>query len=476
MDTSLNLTGKREVFWDDYLIDQDKTTATHRVHQPKEAGYVMEYNLPWEGNSCDYHNFLVEPDGLIRMYYLGWGIDFTEGKEVEVSKIHVCYAESRDGLNWIKPKLGICEFDGEDTNIILDGRESSLIEGYDNFFVIRDENPNCRPGEKYKGIAQGKGGLWCYTSDDAIHFTKGWVITDKGAFDSLNSLCWDSERKIYHCWFRGHHKGDINGVEGLVREIRHIYSTDFKSWSEVKPIDFNDKEDYELYTNCISVYERTPQLFIGFPTRYVERYEWTANYDRLCGAAARKLRMRMGARIGLATTDCIFMCSRDGQKWHRYNEAFMRPGPENPENWVYGDCYPTVGILETPTPHGSETELSMYSMIGHFTDNIAKLMRYTIRKDGFVSLNAPYSGAVVTTKPFTFEGRELKLNFSTSARGHLYVTLTAEDGTTAESCEIFGDSCDRIIDFDKDLSLFAGKSTVMQIRMRDADLYSVKFD
>ncbi len=476
MNTPLNLTGKREVFWDDYLIDPAKTTATHRVHQPKEAGVVINHDLPWEGNACDYHNILVEPDGLIRMYYLGWGIDFTEGKDVEVSKIHVCYAESRDGLNWVKPKLGICEIDGEDTNIILDGRESELPEGYDNFFVLRDENPDCRSGEKYKGIAQGKRCLWCYTSDDGIHFTKGWVITDKGNFDSLNSVSWDPERKIYHCWFRAAHKGGENIVEGVIRDIRYINSTDFKNWSEPVLLDFGDREDYALYTNCISTYERAPQIFVGFPTRYVERPEWTANYERLCGAAARRSRMRMAPRIGLATTDCVFMCSRDGQKWYRHDEAFMRPGPENPENWVYGDCYPTIGILETPAPLGIDNELSMFSKIKGFCKTHVQLMRYTIRKDGFVSLNAPYSGAVVTTKPFTFEGRELKLNFSTSARGHLYVTLTAEDGTTAESCEIFGDSCDRIIDFDKDLSVFAGKSTVMQIRMRDADLYSVKFD
>ncbi len=471
MTTPLQLTGKREVFWDEYLLDSARTTAVHRLHQPKEAGTVMDFDLPWEGNGSDFHNLLIEPDGLIRMYYLGWNTAFADGK-VGISTIHVCYAESRDGLHWVKPNLGICEIDGQDTNILLDGR----LEAYDNFRVIRDDNPACSPEEKYKGVAYRKGELWCYVSPDAIHFTPGWLMTNKGKFDTLNNAFWDPEREIYHCYLRDFHGDYGDDLNSGIRDIRYMCSQDFKNWTDPVLLDFLGKEDYPLYTNCVSIYDRAPQLMVGFPSRYVERKEWNANYDRLCGAELRKLRMNMHPRIGLAVTDCIFMCSRDGKSWYRYDEAFLRPGPENPENWIYGDCYPTLGMLETPAPYGRETELSLYAMLQHFCGSPAKLMRYTLRKDGFVSLNAPYAGAVVTTKPFTFDGKGIALNFSTSARGYLYVTLTAADGTVAKSCEIFGDSCDRVIDFDIDLSAFAGKETVMEIRMRDADLYAVKFD
>ncbi len=471
----LQLAGKREVFWDKYLIDTDKTTAVHKLHHLKEVGPVMEFNKSWEGNSSNYHCLLKEPDGLLRMYYLGWNVDLYGAEKPMISKIHVCYAESRDGVHWVKPNLGLVDWEGStDNNILLDGR----IWEYGGFQVIRDENPACLPEEKYKAIGWQEGEaenknnweLWCFPSPDGIHFTRGWKMTDKGKFDTLNVAIWDADRQIYHCYIR-----DFHG-EDWIRDIRYMSSTDFHNWTDPVMLDFQGGEDYPLYTNCVSVYERAPQLFVGFPSRYVERKAWTANYDRLCGAEDRKRRMDLSPRIGLTVTDCVFMCSRNGQSWYRYDEAFMRPGPETPLDWVYGNCYPTLGIVETPAPYGRESELTMYAMQSHFCGNPAKLMRYTIRKDGFVSLNAPYAGAVITTKPFTFDGKGIALNFSTSARGYLYVTLTAADGTVAKSCEIFGDSCDRVIDFDVDLSLFAGKETVMEIQLRDADVYAVKFD
>ena len=71
------------------------------------------------------------------------------------------YAESLDGIHWVKPSLGLIEFDGSrDNNIIwpipgADGR---------SFSVFKDENPMHRP-RLYKAItnlnevtASGSGG------------------------------------------------------------------------------------------------------------------------------------------------------------------------------------------------------------------------------------------------------------------------------------------------------------------------------
>ena len=38
--------------------------------------------------------------------------------------------------------------------------------------------------------------------------------------------------------------------------------------------------------------------------------------------------------------DILNVFSRDGARFFREDDAFMRPGPENPGNWVYGDAYP----------------------------------------------------------------------------------------------------------------------------------------
>ena len=104
-----------------------------------------------------------------------------------------------------------------------------------------------------------------------------------------------------------------------------------------------------MYTNNVQPYFRAPQLYVAFPARYTERKEWTANYDALCGAEHRKWRMQFHPRYGLAVTDGLFMTSRDGKSFRRWNEAFLRPGPESPKRWVYGDGYAAYGLIATPT-------------------------------------------------------------------------------------------------------------------------------
>ena len=461
---------RREVFWDDFLIDTSKTTASKELHECIRRDAVMIHDEPWEGDGCDYHNFFLDENGIYRMYYLGWNF--------RRPGVCVCYAESFDGINWTKPSLGICEYNGSrDNNIILD--QNTAV--FDNFMVMRDPNQKEGSKELYKGICwlklnctPRKNELWCYTSSDAIHFEKAWKMTDAGAFDSLNTVLWDKYTAKYYAYIRGiHEKENCKPV----RDIRVTTSEDFHTWTEPQLLDFMGGDDYPLYTNAVQKYYRADHVFVGFPSRYVERPEWTSNYERLCGKEKRLDRMNTEPRFGLAVTDCVFMCSRDGMKWNRTDEAFMRPGPEETFNWVYGDCYPTLGMIETPGSYpGTDNELSIFSFVNHWSNTPTKLLRHTIRLDGFISLNAGYKEQIVVTKPFVFEGNSLHINFSTSAIGFLYFTLKTEDGESIKSCEIFGDSTDRIVDFEEDqVSAFNKKRIVMEIRMKDADIYSFYF-
>ena len=79
-------------------------------------------------------------------------------------------------------------------------------------------------------------------------------------------------------------------------------------------------------------------------------------------------------------------------------------------------------------------------------------------------------------KPFRFEGRELSVNFATSAAGYIKIALHG-GGRTIHSAELFGDSLDRRVPFeDGDLASFAGIPVTMEITMSDADIYSFKFE
>ncbi len=485
----INIGKSRECFFDDYLINTDKSTAQTMLHKPIRREEVLRHDAPGEGSRCCYHNFFY--DDLIkkyRMYYLGMSID-ADGKFIP--GIRVCYAESTDGVHWYRPKLGIFEFNGsKENNIITDICESPRL---DNFFVFRDDNPECPKSERYKAILRKvlKGDpkevlcdfcLRCLVSHDGIHFKDGFSVHEHGAYDSLNTAFWDKNAELYRCFFRWNHKKGDKSVDRPmghdVRDIRYTESKDGKEWSNPVIIDCGETEDTPLYTNNIMIYERAPQIMIGFPTRYIERHEWTACYDELPNLHGRKERYNEEKRYALALTDCLFMTSRDGINFKKYDEAIMTPGPERIRNWRYGDCYPAYGMFLSQSSEGADPELSFFmpelNTKGEHLPN--SLYRYTFRCDGFVSRHAGAKEEILVTKAFIFDGSEMYANMSTSARGYIYFTIRAEDGTELKSCEMFGDSIDKKICFgEATLGEVSGKEVILEMRMLEADIYSIRF-
>ncbi len=485
----LTVTAGLVPFWDDSLIDRGRTDAVLSVNRPTKADVVMTFDRPWDGNADNFFS-IVRDDGFYRMYYEAWSFfdpTYTEG-------ISVCYAESRDGLRWERPSLGLCAFRGStDNNIIMRGIQ-------DNIVVMKDENPACPPQHRYKAIMseydasgfrgydpakQSHRSLVCRVSSDGIRFTDYCVISQGYGYDSQNTVHWDPHRKKYYCYFRDVHKkiGALDPAlnEEDVRGIMVTESEDFLHWSEPVRLRFNRDEDYPLYTNCVTAYPYDTRYYVGFPTRYVERKEWTKNYDRLCGADRRRHRMEKDARFGLTVTDCIFMSSRDHVNWYRFDEACLTPGPEYAGNWVYGDCYPAVGgLLETPGRFaGDPPELSMYAKSHHRMPEKGELRRYVWRRDGFASVKATYEPQTLRTKPFVLDAETLKLNFRTSARGGMVLRILDGDGSPIpgyETCELFGDAEERIVDFDAPLSALRGRAVCFDFTMRDAEIFAMRFE
>jgi hypothetical protein len=465
---AIQISDRRELFVDDFLLDR-REGAELRLHQPIPRDVVMVCDAPWEGSGCGYET--VFRDGpVIRMYYIAADLTSPDGTKMASRPLFACYAESRDGLHWVKPEMGLFEYAGSKKNNIV-----WSAPGLDNFTPIKDPNPDCRPDEKYKAVSSGSGGLWAYKSSDGLHWSRlaeKPVIT-KGAFDTQNNAFWDELRRHYWCYIRDFHNG--------IRDIRVATSTDFRTWTEPEPLRFPGSPDEALYTNQVRPYYRAPHLFVGFPTRYVER-PWMASMKALPDLEHRQRRMKFHPRYGTAVTDLLFMTSRDGRTFHRWDEAFLRPGPERRNNWVYGDCYPSLGLLETPAADPTAPpELSLYVGEDHWKGPI-RLRRYTLRIDGFVSLHAAARGEFVT-RPLVFRGKELSLNFATSAAGHLRVEIQDASGqplpgfALADSDELFGDTLDRAVTWkDKsDVSALAGRPIRIRIAMRDADVYSLRF-
>jgi hypothetical protein len=432
---AVDIGSRLELFVDDALIEQMKGLAL-MLHPPTPREVANRFNSPWEGIDTAYVTVLKD-GSRYRMYYRG-----NPAGQPEVT----CYAESADGITWTKPKLGLFAFQGsKKNNIVWSG------PGTHNFTPFKDANPAADEATRYKAV--GGGPLLAFASADGIHWMllRDKPIITKGAFDSQNLAFWDSERRLYVAYFRGFRDGK--------RDILTCTSRDFLTWTEPVFLDYGTAPREHFYTNAITPYPRAPHLYLGFPKRFVPE---------------RKI---VTEQPEAGVSDGVFMTSRDGLHWdRRFREAFIRPGLDR-LNWMHRSNMTAWGLLQT-----SPEEISLYYS-EHYNTPHNQLRRATVRTDGFVSVHAPAVGGEFTTKPLTFTGKELILNYSTSAAGSVEVEVQGADGqplpgfTLADCPQIYGDQIEQAVAWkgSADVSRLAGRPVRLRFVLKDADLYAVRF-
>ncbi|MCX7887643.1 MAG: hypothetical protein N3B01_10390, partial [Verrucomicrobiae bacterium] len=296
------------------------------------------------------------------------------------------------------------------------------------------------PEQQTVRAKRGPGGLKAYVSADGIHWKKlrhEPVIPESWGkyFDSQNYAFWSETEQCYVCYVRR----IVRGLGGIARTT----SKDFLTWTPFVEMQVNLPGEH-LYTSCTQPYFRAPHLYVAFPTRFMDKR----------GAA----------------TDILFMTSRGGDRYDReFTQSFIRPGLGK-DGWANRANYVALGIHQT-----AETELSLFLTGGR---------RYTLRLDGFASVYGPLDGGELLTKPLVFAGRQLEINYSTSAAGQIRVEIQNETGqpipgfALEECAPIWGDHIARIVKWKggDNLSALAGKPVRLRFELCDADLFSIKFN
>ncbi|MBR6792729.1 MAG: hypothetical protein IKM48_00030 [Clostridia bacterium] len=479
----IHLKRDRMLCWDSYFIDQS-TDISIEMNKPTPRELAIRCNEEWDGNCNGYGGIEQQEDGFYFRYRA------LEASLTKTEQAGFCLMKSADGKHFEPVTIDRVPFHGSTHNNLFHNEKRRL----DNFSVFIDNNPACLPHEKFKALSQYvplnddgeldhvKAELWLYTSPDGITFQFSRKLEVEGQFDSYNVLIWDENIRKYHLYLRGYSRhpqeGKPKGVR--VREIWHYLSEDLHTFEKCGPLDFGENAPlHQLYTNQIIQYPRARSMFLGFPTRYKDRLKDEDSLHALPAAEYRARVIDKMGRAGHAFTDCVIMTSRDGQRFDRREEAFLTPGIEAACNWWYGDCYPAYGLIETTSDiEGAPNEYSFY-MGENYRVKKVQFRRYTIRLDGFFCWRGSYRGAEVLSKPFTFEGEELEVNFASSALGGLDILLCDTEGTPLEgyaALDLFGDSVERKVHFEKDLALLNGKPLRMKIRLRDCALYSFKFN
>jgi hypothetical protein len=476
----------RELFVDDVLVAQ-RQGVEFLLHQPIARETVLTFDAPWEGSGSDFERMLRVGD-VIRLYYMATVLTDAKGLKIvdENAAVYACMAESFDGIHFVKPDLGLVAYHGSKHNNII-----WTAPKLDNFTPFRDTNPNCPPDELYKAMTYGPVALYGVKSPDGVHWTRisERPLMTEGKFDTQNNAFWDPLHQQYWCYIRGFHEKDgtdttssNHGTTGI-RDIRVATSKDFRTWTKPVRLEYPGSPDEALYTNQVEPYYRAPQLFVGFPTRYVDRPFGPAAMAALPDPVHRRNRMKSVPRYGTVVTDGQFMTSRDGYRFHRWDDTFIPPGPERNNNWIYGDGYQSLGLIETPAADPTAPpELSCYADEGHWKPD-GTVRRYTMRVDGFVSLHAKQAGGEFTTPVLTFAGSKLTLNFATTAAGSIHVEVLDPEGHAipgfglAECDDLFGDTLNRTVTWQnrRDMSALAGRPVRLHFTLREADLYSLKF-
>ena len=473
-----NIGTDRQLFVDEFWIAETSGVERH-LHEPVRREIAIEANgkldlLPcagkfiWDG---DRYRAWYRTDHEAYSHKAELGIE--SEKSLKRSGLGTAYAESKDGITWTRPNLGLFEANGtKDNNLVWMGPGA-------NMGPFRDPNPDVPDDERYKAVVRTKD-LMGMVSPDGVNWRllRDEPIMTDGPFDSVNVVFWDTNREEYVVYTRGvageatqtKSEKDISIWKKSYRWIRRSTSKDFINWSPLEPVDTGETPHEDFYTNACIQYERAPGIYLMFPSRYVvERTpnaEWTSHIAE-----------NANQPYGNGVNDVVFMSSRDGLHFDRsMRDAFIRPGTDQ-NNWHDRGVYIEPGILQT-----SPTELSIYGMENSHLPS-QRIRRYSLRTDGFVSMNAGYAGGEFLTKPMIFESGELELNYSTSAVGSVQVEIQDAEGhampgySLADCPEKFGDEIEGVMAWNtgSDVSSLAGRSVQLRFVLKDADLYAFRF-
>ena len=490
-----------ELFLDEELI-QHLQGARRHLHEPRPAGVAIRADRPWDG----IHNwgFQVIPDGdVFRMYYRAW----PEGSGTP-DLIALGYAESPDGKSWTKPDLRLIRIQGSCANNLcavwptLDGadrdsRRAPLCghEGGHGMLVSKlapflDARPGVSHGERAKAIRPvsvrlGVADAYLYGSSD----WREWKpLGDRAmfrseiynSFDSQNHPFWSPAEGRYVCIYRI--------MIDDVRTMACTDSADLHRWRDPQPVRYEGAAGdgtvppFQVYTHQTEPYFRAPHLYVALAARFMQGRR--ALTDEQAAAIPIPELLAEWAESEEHTyprpEDCsdavLLVCRAGSRRFHiPFPEAFIRPGL-GPTNWTTRTNYPLKGIVPT-----GPAEMSIYVNrdFGHPSWYVERM---TLRTDGFVSVRAPAAGGELLTKPLSFAGDRLLLNYSTSAAGGLSVEVRDAAGSPipgfafSDCRQLIGDEIEGAVRWNGGgLSRLAGRPVRLLFRLADADVYSFRF-
>ncbi len=415
-------------------------------------------------------NTLLFDEGIYKLWYSVTIESIVEKTDEIGSESVLCYAESKDGISWEKPKLGLFELNGNRNNNIVFGLNTTFVGST----VFKD--PSGTPEERYKLICSGrpysyngksKLQMWVYgsVSPDGIHWSTFDEPILKCASDTQDICFYSPEQGEYNAYLRGWHPQTRGGYGGR-RTITKSVTKNFRKFPEpeivMSPLP-NDPPDLDFYSSAAQRWPGTKNAYFMMPAFYHRSSD---------------------------IVDIHFAVSRDGEIWNRPSLEPIIPANQGSMEGAMS-IYASVGVV----PFGVNRwafPLTQY----HFPHNAGYRKHFkespgimagglylaTIREDGFMALETEGQGEC-WTQVICFRGSKLLTNSWAPYGGRVLIELTDEKGNpvsgyTMDECDgAKGDVFNRAMSWKgkQDVSFLEGRPIRMHFKLIRARLHSFQF-
>jgi hypothetical protein len=464
----------RQLFVDNFLISA--STLTQVAHTPDFyiGNPILEPDKDWE-NTIEGAPYAApfsdgiwydEHDGKFKMWYLaGAGMLHKEDKQT----FYTAYAESTDGIHWVKPALDVYQ----NTNLVdtcnrdaatiwLDKLEKDPAKRFKMFNVER------RPTDR----------RWQFIlkySADGIHWSDG--VAQSGDLYDRSSAFYNPFRGVWVLSMRygtkvsSRSRSYLENVDPEVAvSMAHRVRRGVPDKNVVYWFTPSDKEprnpDYPEVEPGIYNFDAIPYESIMLGMYSV----WQGPENNIC------------ARDSIQKKNEIFLgYSRDGFHFSRQSFKPFMANDRSEGAWNWGNMQSINGVPlvvgDSLYFYSSGRRLNKIMWDSYTSTGLAKL-----RRDGFVSLHGDAKGGYVLTEPISFDGTYLFVNADVKgSKSQLSVEVLDKDGNiiegfSAKDCASLKkvDSTKALVSWKKnaDLASLKGQTIRLKFYVTNGDLYS----
>lgn len=493
-----------QYFLDDSVLEWVKNIqrSNHQATKHSDNPLLRRDRL-WEVNP--HFNTTVtmiqEPDGQFRCWYLDFTfMDFEGGGAEGQAKPVVLYAESSDGMHWEKPGLGFVKVDGQDTNripwddtfgtpvafcVMRDEQDPDPARRYKMAFLPEKYNINV-PKKTTLSHSHALGLCMAYSADGI-----SWNLEPRNPVSTVwgsdvLTMIRDDELGRYVIYGRAHYTAETGNPDVDQWFVKHYPSQPF-GWIPKRSVYRIESEDLISWSDPVRVLAPGAQHNLD-DAFYALAYFRMGRYH--CG-------LLPVFHMVENTKDSELIYSHDGVGWNHYTRApwiiprgdegswdefqmdtVIPPFQVGDQHYIfYGGAdfhhdFHSVGRaqgLDTP-----ETELE----IDQLNESLGLA---TLRRDGFVSLDAGLREGIICTRPQFSTGEKLIINGRCEKGG--YIEAEVVDAMENEWKGYTRTDCDRFTGDDVNHTVsWKGNSAVNTIvgytrfrfYMKKAELYSYR--